>query len=402
MGINICFIEDQQSSWFYPLILTRPLALVQCAGMDIESYWKCAIPIENIGYFINDYRSLVYAYPSQVSQDWILLNSRYLPTAPLIEKIISLSPGNTITHYNDLIAYRPKLQQTPAQAYNNAYTQINQTSSLASLDNKHIKKIDYIWDTIDIFSQMLPDHPHLTKKKNYLSCDPQKGIISYGKFQVYHLDHINIEPNTTFITTEGNIFLGNNVTIEAGSILRGPLFIGDKTTIKSGANIGKNTSIGSHCKIGGEVHSSIFYPYSNKGHSGFVGHSIIGSWCNLGADTNTSNLKNTYAPIKIKRYPTDKLYNTKRIFLGTIMGDHSKTAINTQLNTGTFCGISSNIACAGFPDRGIPSFRTILCHHEHIHFPFHKAKPMIETMMKRRNIIPSEHYLGMLKKIDHI
>ena len=401
MGANICFIEDNQASWFYPMTLTRPLALVQCAGINIVQCWKSLMDIDQICYLVNDHRSLVYSCPL-LSPDWILLNSRYLPTPALVEKIKLISPGEALTNNRNIIAYHPKSQQEASQLYQEAFKCINQNSILTKDDQEHIKSLDYIWDTIDMFKEFFPFHTNFYKKENCLQSDYKRGIIIQGNHSVYFSGKVNIEPNTTFITIEGNVFLDRDVTIEAGSTIRGPVFIGNNSTIKSGANIGNKTSISCHCKIGGEVRSSIFYPYSNKSHSGFVGHSIIGSWCNLGADTNTSNLKNTYAPIKIQRYPKDKLYNTKRLFLGTIMGDHSKTAINTQLNTGTFCGVSSNIACYGFPSRGISSFKTVLSNQSVHFFPFHQAKSMMEAMMKRRNIIPSPSYFNMLSRIEKI
>jgi UDP-N-acetylglucosamine diphosphorylase/glucosamine-1-phosphate N-acetyltransferase len=150
------------------------------------------------------------------------------------------------------------------------------------------------------------------------------------------------------------VIIDNDVFIYPNSFIEGPCYIGASSKVKSGAAIYGNTSIGKVCKIGGEVEQSIFMDYSNKQHSGFIGHSYIGSWVNLGADTNNSDLKNNYSKIKIKF--SAKEINTGVQFLGLMIGDHSKSAINTMFNTGTVVGYCCNIFSAGFPDKFIPSF----------------------------------------------
>ncbi|MCZ6704104.1 MAG: transferase, partial [Ignavibacteria bacterium] len=154
--------------------------------------------------------------------------------------------------------------------------------------------------------------------------------------------------------SNGPVYVDENAFIHPNAVIEGPVYIGETVTIKAGASIYENVSIGKLCKIGGEVEDSVLLPYSNKQHAGFIGHSYLGSWVNLGADSNCSDLKNNYGTIKVQL--NGKVVDTGSQFLGVIMGDHSKTAINTMFNTGTIVGFSCNIFGIGFPDKYIPSF----------------------------------------------
>jgi UDP-N-acetylglucosamine diphosphorylase/glucosamine-1-phosphate N-acetyltransferase len=139
-------------------------------------------------------------------------------------------------------------------------------------------------------------------------------------------------------------------------MIRGPFALGESSVINMGAKIRPNTTIGPKCKVGGEISNSVVFGYSNKAHDGYMGNTVIGEWCNLGADTNTSNLKNNYSIVKIWNYIREDYQSTDRQFCGTIMGDHCKTSINTMLNTGTVIGVGSNIFGGGFPPKFIPCF----------------------------------------------
>ena len=154
----------------------------------------------------------------------------------------------------------------------------------------------------------------------------------------------------------GPIYIGKNTEIMEGAIIRGPFAMGENAVLKMGAKIYGPTTLGPHCKVGGEVNNSVFFGYSSKAHDGFLGNSVIGEWCNLGADTNNSNLKNNYAEVKLWNYEMERFKKTGLQFCGLIMGDHSKCGINTMFNTGTVIGVSANIFGSGFPRNFIPSF----------------------------------------------
>ena len=162
--------------------------------------------------------------------------------------------------------------------------------------------------------------------------------------------------NCILNTTNGPIFIGKDSEIMEGSMIRGPFAICNNSVIKMGAKIYENTTVGPFCKVGGEINNVVFFGYSSKAHDGFLGNSIIGEWCNLGADTNNSNLKNNYDNVKIWNYSSESFKQTGLQFCGLIMGDHSKCGINTMFNTGTVVGVGANIFGSGFPRNFIPSF----------------------------------------------
>ena len=184
---------------------------------------------------------------------------------------------------------------------------------------------------------------------------------------------------------DGPIYIGQGVQIQENAVIHGAHAIGDFSTISMGAKLRGDSTIGPHCKIGGEVGNSIIHGFSNKGHDGYLGNSVLGAWCNLGADTNTSNLKNNYAEVKVWNYQSERFARTGTQFCGLIMGDHSKSGINTMFNTGTVVGVSANIFGGGYIRNFVPSFSwggpsgmsT---------FALNKAFEVAEAVMKRRNI----------------
>src|ERR1044071_4485832 len=156
--------------------------------------------------------------------------------------------------------------------------------------------------------------------------------------------------------SEGPVYIGKNAEVMEGSIIRGPFALCHDSTVRLGAKIFGDTTIGPYSKVGGEISNSVVFGYSNKAHDGFLGNSVIGEWCNLGADSNNSNLKNNYSKIKVWNYREETFINTGLQFCGLIMGDHSKCSINTMFNTGTVVGVGANVFDGGFPPKMVKSF----------------------------------------------
>lgn len=179
--------------------------------------------------------------------------------------------------------------------------------------------------------------------------------------QVYGADQVFIEPGAKIkaavLNAEaGPIYIGKNSEIQEGALIRGPFALCEGSTVNMGAKLRGDTTIGPFSKVGGEVSNSVIMGYANKGHDGFLGNSVIGEWCNMGADTNTSNLKNNYAEVKLWDYTKGGFANTGLQFCGLMMGDHSKCGINTMFNTGTVVGVGANVFGDGYPRNFIPSF----------------------------------------------
>src|SRR5690606_37642860 len=214
--------------------------------------------------------------------------------------------------------------------------------------------IEHSWD---IFSKngeaIIRDFEMLTKDRE--SQPIPEGIWTKNPENIFIEEGAKLE-FCTLNPCEGPIYIGKNAEIMEGSLVRGPFALCDDAILKMGTKIYSNTTIGPHSRVGGEVNNSVIFGYSNKGHDGFLGNSVIGEWCNLGADTNNSNLKNNYAEVRLWDYETENFARTGLQFCGLMMGDHSKCGINTMFNTGTVVGVSANIFGSGFPRNFVPSF----------------------------------------------
>ena len=202
-------------------------------------------------------------------------------------------------------------------------------------------------------------------------------------------------------TTTGPIYLAKDAEIMEGCVVRGGLALGEHSALKLGAKIYGATTLGPHCKVGGEVNNAVLIGYSNKGHDGFLGNSALGEWCNLGADTNNSNLKNNYDSVKAWSYVSKRFAPTGQQFCGLVMGDHSKSGINTMFNTGTVVGVSANIYGAGFPRNFIPSF-TWGGPQGTMNYRLDKALDTADRMMKRRGLEVNEVERAILEHIHDL
>jgi UDP-N-acetylglucosamine diphosphorylase/glucosamine-1-phosphate N-acetyltransferase len=215
--------------------------------------------------------------------------------------------------------------------------------------------VENVWD---IFSKngdaIKADFDLITRGRTSQPLSTSNTVIGDAK-QIF-LEEGAIVEASILNTNAGPIYIAKDSEIMEGSVVRGPFSLGEHAALKLSTKIYGPTTVGPHSKVGGEVNNSVIFAYSNKGHDGFLGNSVIGEWCNLGADTNNSNLKNNYGNVKLYNYAQDKMIDTGLQFCGLIMGDHSKCGINTMFNTGTVVGVGANIFGGGFPPTHIPSF----------------------------------------------
>lgn len=231
-------------------------------------------------------------------------------------------------------------------------------SDFSGLLKKEIK-VDYIsypWDLVkQNGKQLVSDFELLVDKNKPLQNGKiYEGAVLVNKENIYIAEGAKIKPNVVLDAEDGPIYIDENAKIFPNAVIIGPAYIGKNSMIKTGAKIYENTSIGEVCKVGGEVEDSIIHSYSNKQHDGFLGHAYLGSWVNLGADTNNSDLKNNYGSVKV--VINDEQIDSGSMFVGLTMGDHSKSSINTMFNTGTVVGVSANVFGSGFPPKYVPSF----------------------------------------------
>tara|TARA_R110000868_G_scaffold259361_3_gene517202 strand:+ start:32060 stop:33256 length:1197 start_codon:yes stop_codon:yes gene_type:complete len=394
--MQLCFFSDQIAKNFLPLTLTRPVFDLRVGVLTIREKWEHYLGIKFISGIYEEYLYSVFkSNPIKEDEDCIWINSRFLPSDNLMNSIKALEPNQALSKGGKIIA--AKISGTVS-----ALLFENRAFNVDDLKKKEIdlelKSISFFWDLLSL------NGDEITSDLKFFDYKPVSAIHLNGESifkntnNIFIADNAIIEPGCIIMAEKGPVFIGSNAIIEAGSILKGPVAICEGSTVKIRARIYDNTTIGPVCKVGGEVSNSIFHSYSNKSHDGFTGSSLVGQWCNFGADSNTSNLKNSYGEVKIFDWTTKTEYEKGFQFFGTILGDHSKTAIDTVLNTGTTCGVCSNIFSLGFPPRYIPSF-SWMGQKETTKYNFDKAIIAMSAMMKRRGIELSDEYKQMMKVI---
>ncbi|MFV1883171.1 MAG: putative sugar nucleotidyl transferase [Balneola sp.] len=387
--MRIYFFDDSNARHFKPLTLTRPIWDLRIGILTIKEKWESILKPEQCYWLIDDH--LKEVFPSHTplgTEECHYINSRMLPSSELAESICKLKSGDALYSGNTLLAYR----------FQNFLTFDEIKTKLTPSETSFKPKIlTYLWDLLEYNSHEIESDIKLVKAKSFLGNHIEHVIISKPE-KVFISDSAVIEPGVIIMGDSGPVYIGDSVTLEAGSIIKGPAAICDGATVKMSARIYGASTIGPVCKVGGEVYHSIFHSFSNKAHDGFVGNSLLGQWCNMGADSNTSNLKNNYDFVRIQDWETKKMYNIGFQFFGTVMGDHSKTSINSMLSTGTTCGVSSNIFTSEFPQKYIPSF-TWLDGKENPVFRFDKAVEVMKAMMARRKVELTPEYENMMRQI---
>lgn len=371
--MNIILFDDHNRDQLLPLTFTRPVGELRIGILKIREKWE-KLMSATCSYATEKY--LETKYPLSFEEDNICLMGGLLPDNDVVQKIKDLKANQYLVQENRIIAFRGDKE---------ACSKFLETPSL--LPGKQIQLsqaeiLDFPWQ---IFSQngkqIEWDYDMLTKGRTSARLSDSNRIL--GK-NIFVEEGVKAE-FATINTESGPVYLGKNSELMEGSLIRGPFALCQDSTIKMGAKIYGPTTIGPESKAGGEINNCVILGYSNKGHDGFLGNSVIGEWCNLGADTNNSNLKNNYAEVKLWSHNAEKFISTGLQFCGLIMGDHSKCGINTMFNTGTVVGVNANIFGAGFLRNFIPSFSWGGTHGM-IVFKIEKAFEVAEKVMARRNV----------------
>jgi UDP-N-acetylglucosamine diphosphorylase/glucosamine-1-phosphate N-acetyltransferase len=321
------------------------------------------------------------------------INGSVLPTRELTDRILILKDGEVLSSDEEILAFR----SSKGINYENLEESIKFETKVDYTGGCH--KINYPYDIFKHNAAAIAaDFDILIQGKKSTPLSDTNKLIGDAS-QLFIEEGATVECSILNVK-DGPIYIGRGAEIMEGCMIRGPFALCDHAGLKMGTKIYGGTTIGPHCRAGGEVSNSVFFGYSNKGHDGFVGNSVIGEWCNLGADTNVSNLKNNYDNITVWNYRESKYINTGMQFHGLIMGDHSKTSINTMFNTGTVVGVSANIFGSGFPDKFIPSF-TWGGTDVSTAFKFDKAMEVAIRMMDRRGVVLTQADIDILKHIQN-
>jgi UDP-N-acetylglucosamine diphosphorylase/glucosamine-1-phosphate N-acetyltransferase len=322
-----------------PFTFTRPVADIRIGILKISEKWEKWLDT-NTSFQTEDYLST--KFPKISTGDNLFINGAVCPNEQLVKAIKSLEEGEALRCNGEVLATR-----TSGDSMADSSNEIEYTG-----------EVTVVRDSWDIFkcnaSELKVDFELITKgRTSQKITDPH--TIVYGVENIFIEEGASIR--AAILNAEGGpIYIGKNAQVHEGAIIKGSFALCEGSHVNMGAKIKGDTTIGPYAKVGGEISNSVIFGYTNKGHDGFLGNSVIGEWCNLGADTNTSNLKNNYADVKIWNYEKDGFKNTGQMFCGLMMGDHAKCGINTMFNTGTVVGVGANIFGSGFPRNFIPSF----------------------------------------------
>lgn len=382
----ILFETEADRGNLLPFTFTRPVAEIRCGILTIAEKWKHHLG-SSFSYKTQEY--LQAKFPLVYAAENTFINGAVLPNETLVAEIKNLKAGEALFHDKTLIAYAVK---EAASAF--VPEQVEGKKILSQ--SASVVKIGY---TYDIFS------------KNGQAIEDDFALITKGRIsQTLSSTNQAVNPERIFIeegakvefsilnASTGSIYIGKDSEIMEGCKVRGPFALCEHGGLKMDAKIYSATTVGPHCKVGGEVSNAVFFSYSNKGHDGFIGNSVIGEWCNLGADTNNSNLKNTYEEVKLWNYRTERFEKTGLTFCGLMMGDHSKCGINTMFNTGTVVGVAANIFGSGFPRNFIPSFAWGGAQGFET-FILNKAYKTAEAMCARRNMAFDDTEKAIMKAV---
>ena len=375
--MTLVFFDDNGWSNLHPITLTRPSAEIRIGINTISEKWIRALGIQKIAFQTQDYLSGQFPSDDQKSEN-IYINGRLLPTQELVSEIEKLSDGEQLT-FGEVVLAKKGTSLNPISIESKKAELINETWDIFL---KNPLQID-----VDVAHQGLP-----SLKDSPISLE---GVTVSHPENIFLHPSAKVEPGCFLLAEEGPIYLGPDSVVMAGSFIRGRNAVCEHATVKMGAKLYSGNTIGPHCKVGGEIQNTVFHSYSNKGHDGYMGNSVVAQWCNFGAGTDTSNLKNNYSMISVGRWGSGEKIFTGQQFMGTIMGDHSKVAIGTKMNTATQCGVFANVFSAGFPPKSIPNFSWMGDTTSEI-FTLDKALEMANNMMKRRDIDISEAYKSMI------
>ena len=382
--MNIILFDGIYHKNLLPLTYTRPVCELRIGIMTIKEKWEHYI--ENpIQVKTQDYLSKKFGSPTEKNS--IGINGSILPSDDLMSSLLELKNKQILTSKGKIIAVNPlPLNSENIEEALSEYKMVETKAEFLQIEN--------VWDLFRLNDAAIRSDIELIKsEKTFVKPSDTNQILGE---EVYIEEGAKVEC-AILNTTSGPIYIAKGTEVMEGSILRGPIAICENGVVKMGAKIYGATTIGPFSKVGGEVNNCMIQGYSNKGHDGFLGNAVLGEWCNLGADTNNSNLKNNYQSVDIYNYSEEKYVDTELQFCGLIMGDHSKSAINTMFNTGTVVGVSANIYGADFPSKFIPSYSW--GGRKPLEYKFEKAMDTAKRVMERRNIFLTEEDLEILKTV---
>jgi UDP-N-acetylglucosamine diphosphorylase/glucosamine-1-phosphate N-acetyltransferase len=339
--MNYILFDGTVRNQLLPFTFTRPVADIRVGIMTIREKWEHFLGVSTTT-VTEDYLS--EKWPMIELERNILINASFLPSENLVKIVKGLEENQAVFINDEPIAFfTSEGQDVDFESYD-----------IIQYTYDDVLRIEHTWDIFSKNHQAIErDFETITKGRT--SQPIPEMTVAFSKENIFIEEGAKL-PLCSLNATEGPIYIGKNAEIMEGSMIRGPFALCEGATVKMNAKIYTGCTIGPYSKVGGELNNSVIFGYSNKGHDGFLGNAVIGEWCNLGADTNNSNLKNNYTEVRLWDYETESFAKTGLTFCGLMMGDHSKCGINTMFNTGTVIGVSANIFGSGYPRNFIPSY----------------------------------------------
>jgi UDP-N-acetylglucosamine diphosphorylase/glucosamine-1-phosphate N-acetyltransferase len=341
------FVEPSQIENLYPLTITRPAADLRCGILTIAEKWMRDLSIEqeHTGFLTREHLNHPQSRFNQLNatgipSSIIQIHGAVIPNPMLVSQAKGLKPGEALSHNNEIIVSCITTESSEISNtinYTDSFDSINRPYHIFALNGKEI----------------IQDFARITGGRSSSSFSSSNR--AFGIHPIFIEEGAKVEC-ATLNSNDGPIYIGKNAEIMEGSLVRGPFAMCEGAVLKMGTKVYSSTTLGPYCVAGGEISNVVFWGYSNKGHDGFLGNAVLGEWCNIGADTNASNLKNTYDEVKVWNYSSGRFEKSGQQFCGLIMGDHSKCGINTMFNTGTVVGVGCNLFGAGFPRQFVPDF----------------------------------------------
>lgn len=381
--MNYILFDGADREALLPFTFTRPVADLRIGILTIREKWE-----RFLGYTTSTITEeyLATKYPMVEMEENVMINASFLPNQDIVDKIKGLKENQLVLFEEEVVAFYIvggqeevdfdtfewiELEEEPIQ--------IKHKWDLFQKNDAALRA-DFQLLTEDVISEPIPASVRVISPENIFIEEGAK------------LEFVTLNAST------GPIYIGKNAEIMEGSVIRGPFSLGEEAQVKMGTKIYGATTIGPHCRAGGEINNAVMFGYSNKGHDGFLGNAVIGEWCNLGADTNNSNLKNNYGNVKLWNYELEDYEDTGLQFCGLMMGDHSKCGINTMFNTGTVVGVGCSIFGGGFPKTFLSSFTWGGVEEDTV-YQLNKALETMKVVMSRRHIELTEEDAAIIKHV---
>ncbi len=377
--LNIILFDTDARGHLLPLTATRPTGELRLGILSLREKWERYLR-GSASYITQEY--LQQKYPIHIEEDNLIVGGNIVPDEALCRRLERIQLGDALLRDGELVAARLNESQIESLIEDEEVGELHGTELEADFP---LTQVSNLWDFTPLNgAALVADFALLTAGR-------RSQTISITNQLIGPIQNLFVEPGVNLEccilnVSAGPIYLGENAVVMEGSMLRGPLSIGANAIVKMGTKIYGPTTIGPGCRVGGEVTRSILFANSNKSHDGFLGDAVLGEWCNLGANTNNSNLKNNYSEVKLWDYETERFEKTGQQFIGLIMGDHAKCGINTMFNTGTVVGAFANVFGAGYPRNFIPDFAWGGPDSSYRSYKLEEAYTTAATAMARRQV----------------